>query len=191
MGWTVSRYFGSRPETMQEKKNFIESEIKSWYNGGVSILHSNLVADRYVGEKGGYVHYCSIEKADQRRVILVTLLVFDEYEWGYKDMEESMCPGYCDCPLVILKDVPCPESEWAIEWRKAVKEQHYKKAAQKAAIKALRPGDMVEFINCNYAGQKKFEVASNDGKTVLFCGERGRVHLVNWKKTEFKIIKAN
>lgn len=192
MGWTFSGYYGSRPETMKEKKNFIERELKTWYNGGVSVIHSHLVADPYVGEKGGYVHYCSIEKADQRRVILVTLFVFDKYNWGYKDMSEDMGPAYYDCPLVILKDVPCPDDEWAIEWRKTVKEQHYKKNAQKAAIKALRPGDMVEFIDWNYAGQKKFEVASVEGNKILFYAASGkRVQLLHWRKAEFKIIKAN
>lgn len=191
MGWTFSRYFGSKPKTMVEKKNFIANEIKSWYNGGVSILHDHLVADPYVSGKGGYVHYCSIEKADQRRVILVTLCVFDKYEWGYKDMSEDMGPAYHDCPLIILKDVPCPESEWAVEWRQAVMERHYKENAKKAAIKALRPGDMVEFIYGNYDGQTKFVVASNDGKRVLFCGEHGKLNLIGWTKTEFKITKAN
>ena len=91
-----------------------------------------------------------------------------------------------------LKDVPCPDDEWAIEWRKTVKEQHYKKNAQKAAIKALRPGDMVEFIDWNYAGQKKFEVASVEGNKILFYAASGkRVQLLHWRKAEFKIIKAN
>ena len=85
----------------------------------------------------------------------------------------------------------CPDDKYAIEWRKNVMERHYNEIAKKVAIKSLRPGDTVEFINCNYGGRKKFEVAYNDGKKVYFVGDRGKVNLVNWKKTEFKILKAN
>lgn len=193
MGWTYTNYcyYGSKPKTMKEKKNFIAKEVKSWYNGEAVILHDHLASDPYVAERVGYVYYCSLERPDQSRIILINLVVFDKDEWGYKDMSEDMGPGYHDCPLIILKDVPCPDDKYAIEWRKNVMAHHYDKIAKKAAIKALRPGDMVEFINCNYGGRKKFKVAYNDGKKVYFVGDHGKVNLVNWKKTEFKILKAN
>ena len=165
--------------------------MKSWYNGEAVILHDHIAYDPYVSDKGGYVYYCSLEKPDQRRIILVNLVVFDKDEWGYKDMSEDMGPGYHDCPLIILKDVPCPDDKYAIEWRQAVMERHYNEIAKKAAIKNLQPGDMVEFLNCNYGGQKKFVVAYNDGRKVYFVGDRGKVNLVKWKKTEFRIIKTN
>lgn len=194
MGWTFTNYgyyACDKPQTLEEKKNFVANEVKSWYNGEAVILHDHIAYDPYVSDKGGYVYYCSLERPDQRRIILVNLVVFDKDEWGYKDMSEDMGPGYHDCPLIILKDVPCPDDQYAIEWRKEVMERHYNEIAKKAAIKNLQPGDMVEFINCNYGGQKKFVVAYNDGRKVYFVGDRGKVNLVKWKKTEFKIIKAN
>lgn len=195
MGWTFTNYgyYGcGKPQTLKEKKNFIANEVKSWYNGEAIILHDHLAFDPYVSDKGGYVYYCSLERPDQRRSILVNLVVFDKYEWGYKDMSEDMGPGYHDCPLIILQDVPCPNDKYAIEWRKAVMERYYNENAKKAAIKNLRPGDMVEFIDDSYNGKTKFVVAANDGKKILFFGEQGRrLNLIGWKKTEFKVLKAN
>lgn len=194
MGWTYTNYCYydcTKPKTMKEKKNFVAKEVKSWYNGEAVILHDHLAADPYVGKKGGYVYYCSLEKPDKTRIILVNLVIFDKDEWGYKDMSEDMGPGYHDCPIVILKDVPCSDDKYAIEWRKSVMERHYNQIAKKAAIKNLHPGDTVEFINCNYGGQKKFTVAYNDGTKVYFMGDHGKVNLIGWKKTEFKILKAN
>lgn len=176
----------------ERKKNFVANEVKSWYKGEAVILHDHLAYDEFVGEKGGYVYYCSVERPNQSRIILVNLVVFDEDEWGFKDMDESMCPGYCDCPLIILKDVPCPDNEWAIKWRKTVMERHYKENAKKAAIKALRPGDEIEFIAVNYGGNKKFKVSVIQGKNIYFADARSScLNLVGWKKQEFKIIKAN
>lgn len=195
MGWTFTNYgyYGcGKPQTLKEKKNFIANEVKSWYNGEAIILHDHLAFDPYVSDKGGYVYYCSLERPDQRRSILVNLVVFDKYEWGYKDMSEDMGPGYHDCPLIILQDVPCPNDKYAIEWPKAVMERYYNENAKKAAIKNLRPGDMVEFIDDSYNGKTKFVVAANDGKKILFFGEQGRrLNLIGWKKTEFKVLKAN
>ena len=194
MGWTFTNYgyYGcGKPQTLKEKKNFVANEVKSWYNGEAAILHDHIAYDPYVSDKGGYVYYCSLERPNQRRIIMVNLVIFNKYEWGYKDMSEDMGPGYHDCPLIILKDVPCPDDKYAIEWRKAVMELHYNEIAKKAAIKNLQPGDMVEFLNCNYGEQKKFVVAYNDGRKVYFVSDRGKVNLIKWKKTEFKIIKAN
>lgn len=194
MGQTYTNYcyYGcSKPQTLKEKKNFVANKVKSWYNGEAAILHDHLNYNPYVGEKGGYVYYCSVEKADQNRIILVNLVIFDRNVWGIKAISEDMGPGYHDCPLIILKDVPCPDDKYAIEWRKAVMERHYNNIAKKAAIKALRPGDVVEFINCNYAGRKKFKVAFSDGKKVYFVGEHGKVKLIGWEQNDFKILKAN
>ena len=141
MGWTYTNYhyYGcGKPQTMKEKRNFVANEVKSWYNGEAAILHDHLASDPYVGEKGGYVYYCSLERADQSRIILVNLVVFDKDEWGYKDMSEDMGPGYHDCPLIILKDVPCPDDKYAIEWRKNVMEHHYNEIA-KSVNKRIAP----------------------------------------------------
>lgn len=190
MGWTYTCYT-NKPKTMKEKRNIIADEVNRWYKNGNAILHDCLVKDDTDGEASRYVYYASIETKQQERVILVIQLDFDEYRWGYKEMSEDMCPGYYDCPLIILKDVPCPDHEWAIEWRKTVMEGHYKENAKKAVIKALRPGDEIEFITVNYGGNKKFKVSVIQGKNIYFSDGRSCcINLIGWKKQEFKVFKA-
>lgn len=48
------------------------------------------------------------------------------YGWGYKAMEESMGPCYYSCPLSYLDMVPCPDHEYAVEWREKVRHYHAK-----------------------------------------------------------------
>jgi hypothetical protein len=194
MGWIYKRYNGyGKPKTMKEKKDIVVAEVRSWYRDGVTILHDHFVYDRFVSaDANGYVYYCSIEKFNQHRAILVTLVIFDDDGWGYKDMDETECPGYCDCPLIILKDVPCPAIEYAIQWRKGVMQTYYNNNAKKAAIKALKPGDEIEFTEVNYGGCKKFKVSIIDGTNIYFASERGQcLNLVGWRKEDFKITKAN
>ena len=195
MGWTYTCYI-NKPKTMKEKRNIIADEVNRWYKNGNAILHDCLVKDDTDGEASRYVYYASIETKQQERVILVILLDFDEYRWGYKDMCEDMCPGYFDCPLIILKDVPCPDHEWAIEWRKTVMERHYKKNAKKALIKSLKVGDEIEFTEVNYGGYNRFKVSVIDGKNIYFAAGKGNsirgytLTLNNWKNQEFKVYKA-
>ncbi len=134
----------------------VVAKIRSWYCGEVTRLHDHFVYDKFVSAIGdGYVYYYSIEKSNQQWVILVTLAIFDDDVWGYKDMDETVCLGYCDCSLIILKDLSCPDSEYAIEWRKGVRQTYCEKNAKKAAIKVLKPGDEIEFTYVNYGGCKK------------------------------------
>jgi hypothetical protein len=44
--------------------------------------------------------------------------------WGYKDMEESMGPGYYSCPLSYLEMTPPYDNDWARKWREQVREYH-------------------------------------------------------------------
>lgn len=50
------------------------------------------------------------------------------YEWGYKDMCESMHPYYYSCPLKYLDMVPVA----CEEWRKGVREYHAKRSRKLA-----------------------------------------------------------
>jgi len=58
--------------------------------------------------------------------------------WGYKDMEESMGPYYCSCPLAYLDMAPeaCPE------WREGVRRWHAQ-VSRKVSI-----GDIWSLIGC-------------------------------------------
>lgn len=47
----------------------------------------------------------------------------DPFNWGYKDVDESMGPYQLDFPVGWLDLLPPTESEYAIEWRKKVRER--------------------------------------------------------------------
>lgn len=190
MGWLYESYFAEKPKTMKERKNFIANKLKKWYNGEAFILHDHLTKGDCEGIARRYIYYCSIER-NQQRAIFVILFDFDKYRWGYKAMSEDMGPCYYDCPLIILKDVPCPDDEWAIEWRKTVIERHCKQNAKKAAIKSLRPGDEIEFTDACYNGHKKFKVSVIMGNKIYFTDDRcPTLNLIGWQKHDFKILKA-
>lgn len=65
-------------------------------------------------------------------VFLTGTNVKDYFSFGYKDMDESMCPYYFDCPAGILKLLSPTDNESANEWRARCRQ----KAAEKKAAKS-------------------------------------------------------
>jgi hypothetical protein len=58
--------------------------------------------------------------------------------WGYKDMDESSGPYQFNCPLKYLDMVPQTGlNEYALTWRKAVREYHAEQAAKRAKKKGI------------------------------------------------------
>lgn len=49
--------------------------------------------------------------------------------WGYKDLDESVGPTACDCPLAYLAAPHADRDGWAAQWRERVRAYH---AARKA-----------------------------------------------------------
>jgi hypothetical protein len=61
--------------------------------------------------------------------------------WGYKDLCESMGPVELSCPISYLDMVPCPDSEYARNWRTRVREKAAGKQAVTEVIRAMKVGD--------------------------------------------------
>ena len=66
------------------------------------------------------------------------------YWYGYKDMDETMGPGYYDCPMVILNLLTPTDNEYALAWR-----ENCRKKAAKPNLSRLPEGTTIEFI-CPY-----------------------------------------
>ena len=65
------------------------------------------------------VYYAAMKSTDSNEVwALVVLTATDGREFGYKDMDETMGPGYYDCPIGILKLLSPTDNAYAKEWRK-------------------------------------------------------------------------
>ena len=74
---------------------------------------------------------------------LICLLSYrprDHFNFGYKDMDESMGPFECDCPERILDLLTDTDYESAGRWRKRCREN----LAKEKAIKGLQPGMVIE-----------------------------------------------
>ena len=61
--------------------------------------------------------------------------------WGYKDLDESVGPTACDCPLAYLAAPHADRDGWAAQWRERVRAYH----AARQARPALAPGLLVRF----------------------------------------------
>lgn len=98
------------------------------------------------------------------RWITLTLLRKSGGAWGAKNIDEAMGPCYYDCPLSMLDFVPAKNEGW----RTRVQAYH----ARQAQIKALRPGDVIEFdepLNFGkYFGKLKYFKCVQDGKKIGF-----------------------
>jgi len=94
----------------------------------------------------GNTMYAVIEaKATGQRTIMVYLLAGRrDYGWGYKDIDESMGPVECDCPLWAFELVPEPPNDWARTWRERVRARHAarndRKRRARFLAKQIEPG---------------------------------------------------
>lgn len=81
----------------------------------------------------------------------------DGYIFGYKDMEESMGPYYCDCPAAILDLLTPTDNENALSWRAKCREA----AAQRRTLSTKpkpRPGQIIVFeAPVEFSGGAMFE----------------------------------
>ena len=93
----------------------------------------------------------------------------DYYNFSYKDMDETMGPGYYDCPESILKLFSPTENEYALEWRKKCHLQNEKQKLLKecpvgTTIGFLRGDELMTVVKRGPAYQFK--------KPWWYCEER-------------------
>lgn len=68
------------------------------------------------------------------------------FNFGYKDMDETVGPSECQCPKGILKLLTETDSQWAEEWR--VRCWRYNKwKHERKALENLPVGSRIKFIN--------------------------------------------
>ena len=69
----------------------------------------------------------------------------DEYNFGWKEIEESMGPVESDCPARILDLLTPTKAEFAIEWRARCRENLAKRDEASNFMHSLRPGDRLRY----------------------------------------------
>ena len=135
MGWTfqqATHYKGGRVDRKAECDAYFMEGLNE---GHFKVLASSLVGSVYYaavqdmvknvgkGEDGKYI-YEPIDDGEVWAAVFLTIVDNKDFcNFGYKDMDESMHPGYYDCPKKILKLLSPTECEWANEWRQKCYEQ--------------------------------------------------------------------
>ncbi len=71
----------------------------------------------------------------------------DNPQWIYKPLTEDMGPCEYDCPLELLDICPCPDSQYARDWRARVREYHATRKARYTLARTLRHGDIITIAN--------------------------------------------
>ena len=73
----------------------------------------------------------------------------DYYNFGYKDMDETMLPCFYDCPVRILKLLTPTDNANANEWRHRCMEAAAKKKAERSDPNSLDNLPVGTVIKCN------------------------------------------
>lgn len=172
MGWTGIHYNGFIASN-KDKKEALDAEF------GDAVIASTIVNN---------VYYSAMLKHDGKIFAMVTLIQVDNSEYfnlHYKDMDESMCPLYYDCPKYIMKLLSDTEYDGAKEWRRRVKE-----ASKKRKV-ALKEGNMVRFnVPIEFESGRildTFKVVKYRGKFVF--ENNGKLYRIRkYRDREFEVM---
>jgi hypothetical protein len=141
MGWTSYRATYYKKGKIDRKAEcdayFMEGLNKGYFN----VLKSSMVGSTYyaavqgtkrrVGKDENGVYIYEPIPENERTTFGVVFLTStdskDYFNFSYKDMDESMGPGYCDCPKGILDLLSPTDNQYANDWRKACYENIAKK----------------------------------------------------------------
>lgn len=113
---------------------------------------ATIIKDALVGE----VYYAAMRSTRTGKVwALVVLTNVENYEFGYKDMDETVGPCYYDCPNSILNLLSPTDSDYAKEWRAKCRANKHKRkpSKQKDPQDALRKYLGYEFSSGPYTGE--------------------------------------
>lgn len=120
MGWTGIRNTLSN-DSPKARRDLVDHEIEtSW--SGYHVVKSSMHNSTY---------YAAIEHPRGHVFGLVILTEVRGNEFLYKEMDETECPYFFDCPTSILKLLSPTENEEAIEWRVRCREHQNRMSAWK------------------------------------------------------------
>jgi len=137
MGWTYTH-----KDVGQSVKDFFRSEF-DWVNEKrrVTVLDCAVVCLREA-----YIAMEAVDLVNHSREVfaIVCLLDYqpnDYYNFGYKDMEESMGPYNYNCPERILNLLTPTGNEYALKWRWKCREA----VERRKKVAKIKNGDILEF----------------------------------------------
>ena len=141
MGWTTTHKPAGQSASAFLREHFNEeTETLRWEMLDIAIIEFRTA-------------YAAIRKTDKTTgeslvfgvVCLLDYRPSDEYNFGWKEIEESMGPVESDCPARILDLLTPTASEFAIEWRARCRENLAKRDKATSFMQSLRPGDRLRY----------------------------------------------
>lgn len=192
MGWT-SYYLGRGYTKRQACQEVLDDYLLGSHMEAVA---STLVKpDRGSGyDPIDYVGYVAFRYAEGTKaarcygdkvMALIILLGYRGGEAWYKDMDESMGPNECDCPMSVLEKLSPAEGEYAEEWRaRCVKRALARRARERARrrLSRVEPGTRVVFTvpDDGYRWARDSKVALTvvrpQGGRTLLCSDDGTLY---------------
>lgn len=142
MGWTFP-YGASRKYVIAELTDHYVSENK--------LFERTCLAKCYKGSNFKGTLYAVFENRhfngdEAVRFIFVAMLqcrkMDGKMSWGYKDMEESMGPCQCGCPVSYFDLVPVVPNASAERWRERCRLQQRQVALRVKLNRAIRRGEV-------------------------------------------------
>lgn len=133
MGWTYYHADATyNPRTHKYVVNR-KAECDNLFNcemiecrGKFEVLKSRMIGTRYYAAIKITTFATETEPEDVRVcgvVVLTSVVTKAWYNFGYKEISETMGPQYCDCPKSILDLLTPTDDEYANAWRKACYER--------------------------------------------------------------------
>lgn len=92
----------------------------------------------------GTVFYAAVSRTDKPEEVLAFVALTSwspnsYYNFGYKDMDETVMPFYFEAPEAVLDALTDTDNLTALEWRQRCRDHH----AQRKGLRNLRDGDVV------------------------------------------------
>lgn len=113
----------------------------------------------------GNTMYALVESGkpgETKKWIAVYLLAAHNGDWGYKDIDETMGPVQCECPVKYLDEADEPMNEYARDWREVCRAR----AAKRSAQAAKRP-KVGEIWSCHGRNCKKIRIVEVKGRRIV------------------------
>ena len=161
MGWTSYHATYYKPDGKVDRKAECDAYFMEGLNRGhFKVLRSTLVGGTYYAavqnlkkytgkDSDGNSVYEDVPKEERitwAAVFRTNVDNNDYYNFAYKDMDETVGPGYYDCPKAILDLLSETDSEYAKAWRQECINQAQEKKNKKKLIN-LAAGTIIQFMS--------------------------------------------
>lgn len=171
MGWT----FQYRPKGMKDREFF-----------------QNLMGTRYdILESGSRLgeFYAAVRDNDTGEVsALVSLTRWErgsQFNFGYKDMDETMGPNIDDAPAKVLDLLTPTDNKYANDWRDRARAN----IERRERAKAVKPGTVITFPEpLNFGRYGQFDRFTFVKRTTFRTDTGLGVRIPGWKNRGFQVV---